>query len=46
MALLLPEASLAFKMLTFNTEKAHNLPGKSLEVIRMARALGQTAADF
>ena len=49
-ALLIPEASLAFKILALNTEKAHNLREKSLEVIRMARALAResvrTEADF
>ncbi len=40
-ALLIPESSLAYKILALNTEKAHNLREKSLEVIRMARALGK-----
>jgi len=39
-ALLIPESGLAYKILALNTEKAHNLREKSLEVIRMARALG------
>ncbi|MFN7975568.1 MAG: ParB/RepB/Spo0J family partition protein [Acidobacteriota bacterium] len=38
-ALLVPEAEVATKILALNTEKAHNLREKSLEVIRMARAL-------
>jgi ParB family chromosome partitioning protein len=38
-ALLVPDASVAFKILALNTEKAHNLREKSLETIRMARAL-------
>ena len=38
-ALLIPEPSIAFKILALNTEKAHNLREKSLEVIRMYRAL-------
>ena len=38
-ALVVPEAEVAFKILALNTEKAHNLREKSLEVIRMARAL-------
>jgi ParB family chromosome partitioning protein len=38
-ALLIPEAEVAFQILALNTEKAHNLKEKSLEVIRMARAL-------
>jgi ParB family transcriptional regulator, chromosome partitioning protein len=37
--LLVPEAEIAFKILALNTEKAHNLREKSLETIRMARAL-------
>ncbi len=44
-ALLIPEAGLAFKILALNTEKAHNLREKSLEVIRMARALGGTSDE-
>ncbi len=38
-ALLIPEAEVAYQILALNTEKAHNLKEKSLEVIRMARAL-------
>jgi ParB family chromosome partitioning protein len=38
-ALLLPDRGLAFKILALNTEKAHNLKEKSLETIRMLRAL-------
>jgi ParB family chromosome partitioning protein len=38
-ALVVPERELAFRILALNTEKAHNLREKSLEVIRMARAL-------
>ena len=38
-ALLVPDAAVAFKILALNTEKAHNLREKSLETIRMARAL-------
>ena len=41
-ALLVPEPEVAFEILALNTEKAHNLKEKSLEVIRMYRAL---AAD-
>src|SRR5213594_1981879 len=40
-ALLVPDAAVAFKILALNTEKAHNLREKSLETIRMARALAQ-----
>jgi ParB family chromosome partitioning protein len=42
-ALLVPEAETAYKILALNTEKAHNLREKALEVIRMARDLA--AAD-
>ncbi len=38
-ALVLPDPGLAYKILALNTEKAHNLREKSLEVIRMARDL-------
>ena len=37
--LLVPEAEIAFRILALNTEKAHNLKDKSLEVVRMADAL-------
>jgi len=40
-ALLLPEPEIAFRILALNTEKAHNLKDKSLEVVRMARALAE-----
>jgi ParB family chromosome partitioning protein len=38
-ALVVPDADVAFKILALNTEKAHNLKEKSLETIRMLRAL-------
>lgn len=38
-ALLVPDADVAYKILALNTEKAHNVKEKSLETIRMARAL-------
>jgi len=38
-AILIPEAEVAFQILAPNTEKAHNLKEKSLEVIRMYRGL-------
>lgn len=41
-ALISPDEHLAFKILALNTEKAHNLKDRSLEVIRMARALAKT----
>ena len=37
--LIAPNDDLAFRILALNTEKAHNLKDKSLEVIRMARNL-------
>lgn len=37
--LLIPDPEVAFKILALNTEKAHNVKEKSLETIRMARAL-------
>ena len=40
-ALLVPDPDVAFKILALNTEKAHNLREKSLETIRMARALAK-----
>jgi ParB family chromosome partitioning protein len=39
--LLVPEPEVAFKILALNTEKAHNVKEKSLETIRMARALAE-----
>ncbi len=44
-ALLVPDADIAFKILALNTEKAHNLREKSLETIRMARALAATSKE-
>ena len=38
-ALISPDEDLAFRILALNTEKAHNLKDRSLEVIRMAREL-------
>ena len=38
-ALISPDESLAYRILALNTEKAHNLRDRSLEVIRMARSL-------
>ena len=42
-ALVLPETEIAYKILALNTEKAHNLRERSLEVIRMARELAVLA---
>lgn len=48
--LLVPDPEVAFKILALNTEKAHNVKEKSLETIRMARALagrkGGNECDF
>ncbi|MEK7860556.1 MAG: chromosome partitioning protein ParB [Chloroflexota bacterium] len=38
-ALIVADEALAYRILALNTEKAHNLRDRSLEVIRMARAL-------
>jgi ParB family chromosome partitioning protein len=40
-----PDADVAFKILALTTEKAHNLREKSLETIRMARALAREGGD-
>lgn len=49
-ALVIPEPEIAFRILALNTEKAHNLKDKALEVIRMTRALGadgtRSEADY
>ncbi len=54
-ALISPNEALAYRILALNTEKAHNLKDRSLEVIRMARSLvkrqpqareAQLAAEF
>lgn len=49
-ALVLPEEDVAFQILALNTEKAHNLKERSLEVIRMYRGLvgnrAGTEAEF
>lgn len=39
--LVCPDESLAYRILALNTEKAHNLKDRSLEVIRMARNLAR-----
>jgi ParB family transcriptional regulator, chromosome partitioning protein len=44
-ALLIPEAEVAYQILALNTEKAHNLREKSLETIRMARALAAESRE-
>jgi ParB family transcriptional regulator, chromosome partitioning protein len=40
-ALISPDDSLAYRILALNTEKAHNLRDRALEVIRMARSLAE-----
>jgi len=42
-AILVPDAEVSFQILALNTEKAHNLKEKSLEVIRMYRVLAEGA---
>ena len=39
--LICPDESLAYRILALNTEKAHNLKDRSLEVIRMARNIAK-----
>ena len=41
-ALVVPDPKIAYRILALNTEKAHNLKDKALEVIRMARGLAAT----
>ena len=41
-ALISPDEALAYRILALNTEKAHNLKDRSLEVIRMARNLARS----
>lgn len=43
--LLIPEPEIAFQILALNTEKAHNLREKSLETIRMARAMAERSCE-
>jgi ParB family transcriptional regulator, chromosome partitioning protein len=40
-ALISPDEGLSYRILALNTEKAHNLKDKSLEVIRMAKSLAK-----
>jgi ParB family chromosome partitioning protein len=40
-AIVIPEAAAAYQILALNTEKAHNLREKALEVIRMYRELAE-----
>jgi ParB family chromosome partitioning protein len=44
-ALVLPDPAIQYKILALNVEKAHNLREKSLEVIRMVRALVEAGAE-
>jgi len=44
-ALVVPDAGVAYKILALNTEKAHNVREKALEVIRMARSLADLDAS-
>lgn len=45
-ALVSPDDRLAYRILALNTEKAHNLKDRSLEVIRMARSLAKGKASI
>lgn len=42
-AIVVPDSEVSFQILALNTEKAHNLKEKSLEVIRMYRMLAEDA---
>lgn len=44
-ALISPDDALAYRILALNTEKAHNLRDRSLEVIRMARSLATSRPE-
>lgn len=44
-ALVVPNPSVAYRILALNTEKAHNLREKALEVIRMYRELAALSQD-
>jgi len=44
-ALVSADESLAYRILALNTEKAHNLKDRSLEVVRMARSLAAREGD-
>jgi len=44
--ILIPDERVAFQILALNTEKAHSLKEKSLEVIRMVRALIEAEDSF
>src|SRR6202790_4365745 len=44
-ALISPDDTLAYPILALNTEKAHNLRDRSLEVIRMAHSLAKRDKD-
>jgi ParB family transcriptional regulator, chromosome partitioning protein len=44
-ALVVPEARVAYQILALNTEKAHNVREKAMETIRMARSLAPLSAD-
>ena len=43
--ILLPDTSVAYQILALNTEKAHNIREKSLEVIRMYRSIMEVEPD-
>ncbi|HLY53527.1 MAG TPA: hypothetical protein VKQ31_10995, partial [Steroidobacteraceae bacterium] len=43
-ALIVTDEAIAYRILALNTEKAHNLKDRSMEVIRMARSLAKSRA--
>jgi ParB family chromosome partitioning protein len=44
-ALVMPDHRVAYQILALNTEKAHNVREKALEVVRMARSLAEAGSD-
>ena len=44
-ALVVPDERVAYQILALNTEKAHNVRERALEVIRMARSLAEAGVD-
>lgn len=44
-ALLVPQASIGYRILALNTEKAHNLRERAMEVIKMCRDLAAMSSD-
>ncbi|MGE0791515.1 MAG: ParB N-terminal domain-containing protein [Sandaracinaceae bacterium] len=44
-SLVIPDRDVMYRILALNTEKAHNLKDKALEVIRMARSLAELGSE-